>query len=197
MLGTHVIKTIEGIRIELLKCPFCGSDPEWVVVPGEDFIMRCSSCHASTAKAQMSPERAAADWNAGNIADDHFTIPDDTPIDDYLSKGIKKVFFSEYSIWDKYPDIENGFLCSEMVIVTEEMILCVDPHESILLYDEISGYNPDYYHKPPENEDEPIHFVRSELRNGFIRSLVLRCGEKEYVIRADKENECMAVTNRK
>ena len=197
MLGTHAIKFIEGIHTEFSKCPFCGSDPEWVEVPGEDFIMRCSSCHASTAKAQMGPELAAADWNAGNIVDDHFTIPEDTPIDDFLSKGIQKVFFSEYSNFDEYPDIENGFLCSDMVIVTEDRILFVDPLEDILRYDEIGGYNPSVFQKPLGNEGEAIRFVRSEWGDGLVRSLVLRCGDKEYDIRADKEYECMAVTNRK
>ena len=197
MFRTHAFKSIEGIHIESQKCPFCGSDPEWVIVPGEDFIVRCSSCHASIPKARMGPELAAEDWNAGNIVDDHFTIPEDTPIDDYLSKGINKVFFSEYSNFDKYPDIENGFLCSDMVIDTEDRILFVDPNGSILLYDEITGYNPSVFQKPLGNEGEPIRFVRSEWRDGLVRSLVLRCGEKEYVVRADQEYECMAVTNRK
>ena len=197
MRGTHVIKSFWGIHIEFIKCPYCGSDPEWVTVPGEDYIMRCSLCHASTPKARMYPEEAAEDWNAGNIVDDHFTIPEDTPIDDFLSKGIQKVFFSEYSNYDKYPDIENGFLCSEMVIVTEDRILFVDPLEDILRYDEITGYNSDFYYKPLGNEGAPIRFVQSEWIDGFLRSLFIRCGEKEYVVRADKENECMAVTNRK
>ncbi len=159
--------------------------------------MRCSLCHASTPKAHMAPEQAAADWNTGNVVDDHFTIPEDTPIDDFLLKGIQKVFFSEYSNFDKNPDIENGFLCSEMIIVTEDMILFVDPHESILLYDEITGYNPSVFQKPLGSESGPIRFVRSEWRDGSLRSLVLRCGEIEYVVRADQEYECMAVTNRK
>ena len=197
MLRTHAIKFIEGIHIEFSKCPFCGSDPEWVIVPGEDFIMRCSLCHASTPKARMAPEQAAADWNTGNVVDDHFTIPEDTPIDDSLLKGIQKVFFSEYSNFDKYPDIENGFLCSDMIIVTEDMILFVDPLEDTLRYDEIGGYNPSVFQKPLGNEGEAIRFVRSEWRDGLVRSLVLRCGEKEYVVRADQEYECMAVTNRK
>ena len=196
MLGTHVFKSIEGIHIEFLKCPFCGSDPEWVEVPGEDFIMRCSSCHASTAKARMGPEQAAADWNAGNIADDHFTITEDTPIEDYLSKGIKKVFFSEYSNRDRYPSTKNGFLCSNMVIATEETTLWVNPDGSSLTYEEISRYNPGHYNKSLGNEGEPIRFVRSEWRNGFVISLICQCGDKEYVIRADEDEQCRSVMNR-
>ena len=68
---SHAIKKILGVSIDLQPCPFCENPPEWVIVPGDDYIMRCSSCHASTKVARWTPEEAAADWNSNEIENDH------------------------------------------------------------------------------------------------------------------------------
>ncbi len=184
---------LEGAAISFEPCPFCGGKPEWVTVPGEDFIMRCSQCHASTRRARMEPETAAADWNRGEINDDHFSITSDTKIDDYLIPGIKKVLFSGY--WfDEFPAIGNGFLCSEAVIVTDDRILFVDPCRNRLLYDELGGYSPEEYCKPITDIAESIRFKRSSWNGKDLTAIEFQCGETTVVISADEENQCMAVT---
>jgi len=184
---------IEGLKIDLCPCPFCGGSAEWVVVPGEDYVMRCSGCRASTQKARWTPEEAAADWNAHAIVNDNFTITADTKIDEYLGSGIQKVFFSEYLNIDQYPLFEDGFLCSEAVIITEKTMLVIEPAETLLLYDEIGDYGHDCYKRPIAPEGTDIRFFRSKWRKKNLLSLEFQCGQKLIKIAANAEYDCMIV----
>ncbi|MBE6576272.1 MAG: hypothetical protein E7654_08385 [Ruminococcaceae bacterium] len=189
----HVIKKMCGINIEFRPCPFCGNRPEWVEVDGNDFIMRCSSCHASTKAARWTPEEAAADWNATEIEDDHYTITEDTKIDEYLEHGIKKVLFSEYSNRYSFPALDDGFLCSEAVIITNKMKLCIEPENTYLLYDEISEYGYDYYIRPMAHESAEITFAESKWENERLISLSFCCDGRTITISASAEYEGMIV----
>ena len=86
----------QKVNMEIKPCPFCGGKAEFVLIPGDDIIMRCSSCHASTEKCFWAPEHAAKAWNKRRIIDDHFSVTEDTKIEEFLLTGIKKVLFSEY-----------------------------------------------------------------------------------------------------
>ena len=189
----HVVKKICGINIGFQPCPFCGNRPEWVEVDGNDFIMRCSACHASTTVARWTPEEAAADWNANKIEDDHYTITEDTKIDEYLKPGIKKVLFSEYSNRCSFPSLEDGFFCGEAVIVTDEIKLCIDTANRFLIYDEISEYGNDYYIRPMAHEGAEIMFAESKWENEHLISLSFCCNGRTITISASAECAGMIV----
>ena len=191
---SHVVKVIEDVDIALNKCPFCGGYPEWVEVEGYDYIMRCSCCHASTRVARFTAEEAAHDWNSLDIDDDNYTIAEDTPIDEYFKQHIKKVLFSKYSVWEPFPSVNGGFLCSEAVVVTDKTIIGIDTECSVLLYDELSGYGYDYYTKSVTDTDEEIHFVKSEWKDRKLLSVLFKCKDKTVKISACAEDECMMVT---
>lgn len=190
---SHVIKKIRGVSIELQPCPFCGNQPEWVEVPGDDFVMRCSSCHASTKKARWTPEEAAIDWNSKEIEDDHFTITEDTKIDEYLKSGINKVLFSEYSNVELFPSIDGGFLCSSAVIITDKMLIRIEPEKAHLLYDEICGYGHNYYTKPMTGESVEISFTKSKWRKDRLLAVSFCSEDRTITISAYAKYNCMIV----
>ena len=190
---SHAIKKIRGVSIELQPCPFCGKQPEWVIVPGEDFIMRCSACYASTKIARWTPEEAAIDWNSGEIEDDCFTITEDTKIDEYLKQGIKKVLFSEYSIIESFPVTGGGFLCSSAVIVADKTTIRIEPEKTHLLYDEICGYGHDYYIKPITEDCNKISFVKSKWRKDNLLSVSFCCDGKTTTISSCAKYDCLIV----
>jgi len=190
---SHAIKNIRGFSIDLQPCPFCENLPEWVVVPGEDFIMRCSSCHASTKVARWTPEEAATDWNSNEIEDDHFTITEDTKIDEYLKQGIKQVLFSEYSNIELFPIADGGFLCSSAVIITSNIIIGIEPQKTHLLYDELCGYGKSYYIKPMTEEGNEIIFKESKWIKDSLLSVSFCSEGKTITISACAEYECMIV----
>ena len=183
---------VEGISISFEPCPFCGGTPEWVLVPGDDFIMRCSRCHASTRKAEMEPEAAAQDWNRGEICDDHFSILSDKMIDEYLH-SIKKVLFSGYW-YDEFPSFDEGFLCSDAVIETDDMILEIGIVGEHLVYDTLGGYSSDMYCRSIADTNVEISFKSSSWCGCFLTSITFQCGDTTAVVSADKENQCMVVT---
>ena len=167
-------------------CPFCGGTPEWVEVPGEDFILRCSDCHASTKIAQMDYLEAIKDWNSGDIEDDHFSVAMDTRIDDYLANGIVEVRFSPFDFLStKYSQAEPGQLFDEAVIVTPDTMLLLDQCGSFLEYDTYGGFNPEVFNTPITCTKEPITFVRSEWDEDKLRSIVFHCGNRQIVVAAD------------
>ena len=190
---SHAIKKIRGVSIDLQPCPFCENPPEWVIVPGHDYIMRCSSCHASTKVARWTPEEAAADWNSNEIENDHFTITEDTKIDDYLKQGIKKVLFSEYSIIEPFPVTDGGFLCSSAVIVADKTTIHIEPEKTHLLYDEICGYGHDYYIKPITEDCNKISFVKSKWRKDNLLSVSFCCDGKTTTISSCAKYDCLIV----
>ena len=172
-------------------CPFCVGKPEWILVPGDDYIMRCSHCHASTRKARMEPETAVRDWNRGEIDDDHFSITSDKKIDEYIH-DIKKVLFSGY--WsDEFPSVNGGFLCSNAVIVADDIILSIETDEGCLKYDELTGYNPDLYCKPITATTEEIRFISSSWSGNNLTAIVFQCGDVTITVSAGKEKQCMMV----
>ena len=57
----NVLKKAKMMDTVFSPCPFCSGLPEWVVVAGGDFVVRCFNCRASTPKARLTPEEAAAD----------------------------------------------------------------------------------------------------------------------------------------
>lgn len=183
---------IKGVEIELRPCPYCGGAAEWVEISGEDFVMRCSACHASTCKAQMTPKDAAADWNAGNIVDDNFTVTMDTKIDEYLRDNIQQVLFGEYSDIGEYPQFEAGFLCGEAVIVTDKIMLSVEPEASHLLYEEITGCGQRYKASITTAGNE-IKFVKSRWRKRSLLSLEFRCGGASVTVAPNKKNGCIYI----
>ena len=191
---SRAFKEFDDIKIEWRPCPFCGNLPEWVLVPGDDYIVRCSVCHASTKKARWTPEEAAADWNIQEIENDHFAITEDIKIDEYLLPGIKKILFSEYSNVEDFPCVENGFLCSSAVIVAENITLAIETEGNHLLYDEISGYGYDYYSRPIADTGTEIQFVKSMWRNNRLRSLTFLCGNKTVTISTSAKEDCMVVS---
>ena len=190
---SHAIKKIRGVSINLQSCPFCENPPEWVIVPGDDYIMRCSSCHASTKVARWTPEEAAADWNSNEIENDHFTIAEDTKIDDYLKQGIKKVLFSEYSIIEPFPVTGGGFLCSSAVIVADKTTIHIEPEKTHLLYDEISGYGHDYYTRPIAEEGNKISFVKSKWRKDNLLSISFNCNGRRMTVSSYAKYDCLIV----
>lgn len=188
---------IVGLKIELCPCPFCGGTAEWVEVPGEDFVMRCSKCHASTPEAQQTPEAAAADWNAYNVFDGNFTITSDTKIDRYLECGVKKVLFSDSSGYEEFPTVENGFLCRSAVIVTDKIILRIEPEKAHLLYDELSGYGSDYYKNSVAPDGTEIKFFRSKWRKRNLLSIEFNCGDTQISIASEAKEGRMIVCKKK
>ena len=187
----HVLKKIGGITMPLSACPFCGNAPEWVEVVGEDYIMRCSVCHASTGKARMTPEEAAADWQAGKIKNKPFSIIEDVKIDEYLTNGIKNILFSCY-LFDQFPQFDGGFLCSNAVILAEKT-LRIDVEEECLFYDEVTAYGQEVYTRPITEKEEPICLEKSDWHNDLLRSLTFRCGDKRVRIAPCPEYDCLAV----
>lgn len=184
---------IEGTTYAFESCPYCGGKPEWVSVPGEDFIMRCTQCHASTRKARMEPEAAVKDWNRGEINNDHFSITSDKKIDEYLH-NIKMVLFSGY-LFDEFPSVDGGFLCSDAVIIADGIILSVEPYEEHLQYDELSEYSPDLFCKPITETTEEIRFISSFWSGKNLTAIVFQCGDVTVTVSADKEKQCMMVVH--
>ena len=185
---------LEGSVIAFEPCPFCGGEPEWVEVPGNDFIMRCTRCHASTRKARMEPETAARDWTRGEIRDDHYSILSDKRIDVYLHR-IKNVLFSGY--WfDAFPPFDTGFLCSDAVIVTDDRLLSIEPYEEYLLYEELGDYNSAMYCKSIADVHDEIVFKRSIWQGENLTAIEFQCGTATAVVSACEEESCMAVTFR-
>lgn len=190
---SQAFSKIRRIKIDLSLCPFCSGTAEWVQIPGEDYIMRCSKCHASTTKARWTPEEAAADWNAHDIVDDHYTITADTKIDRFLKPGVQKVLLCEYSSFDEFPQCEEGFLCGEAVIITDEVTLVIEPKGAHLLYDELSEYNPEHYRKNIAPNDSEIKFARSKWRKRNLLSLEFKCGDSRITIASKADYRCMIV----
>ncbi len=180
---------IEDLVFSFEPCPFCGGKPEWVVVPGEDYVMRCSQCHAATKKARMKPEEEARDWNRGEIVDDHFSITSDKRIDEYLHE-IKEVRLSGY-LPNEFPPVKGGFLCSEAVIESDGIILFIDPVEDWLHYDEINWYSPTAYNMSIADAHKKIEFISSSWDGKYLTALRFQCGDTMVTLSADEEEQCM------
>jgi len=182
----------EAYGIGRKPCPFCGSKPEWIRVPGDDYIMRCSNCHASTTRARMNPDEAAADWNDRRIEDNNYTVISDIKIDEYLKTGIKKIIFTEYSIFDSFPETDDGFLCSEAFIITDKINLCIETYGDELCYDVIHGHS-EIGARILSAKDADIIFRESRWQGDTLRSLAFVFGGKQFTVAASAEEECMTV----
>ena len=183
---------IEGLIFSFEPCPFCGGKPEWVVVPGEDYIMRCIQCHSATKRARMKPEEAVRDWNRGEIEEGNLTITSDKRIDEYLH-GIRKVLFSGY-LPNEFPAVPGGFLCSEAMIVTDEMNLGVEPDGHFLLYDKWEGFSPDLYEMPIADDGVEINFKSSSWDGKYLTAVRFQCEDTTVTLSANEEEQCMLVT---
>ena len=187
----NVVLKKYGNDDRIAACPYCGGTPELVQVSGEDYILRCSKCHASTSVARMGHLEAIDDWNAGSVVDDHFSITMDTRIDDYLAKGIKDVLLSKYSTWEKFSQTESGFLFYEAVIVTPEIILVLENAGPYIEYDDRSSFNPKSYNISLAKENEQIRFVKSEWVDDRLSSIEFLCGNRRVVITAEADKQYM------
>ena len=189
----------EKLRLEdgFQPCPYCGGVPELLQIEGEDFIMRCSKCHASTREARMGHEEAMADWNDGDIADDHYSITMDEKIDLYLSKKITGIWLTEYSPWDPFPVNGKERLFSDAIIITEEKTLLIEDAHGLLEYEEIREIDP--FENDPDavrmiplaNPEEQIQFIQSKWNNDCLLSIAFQCGGRQVVICADAAKQCM------
>ena len=124
---------------------------------------------------------------------DNFNITEDIKIDDYLKQGIKKVLFSKYSYIEPFPIVDDGFLCSSAVIITDKITLSIEPEKAHLLYDEICRYGHDYYTKPIAEEGKKIGFRKSKWRKDNLLSLSFCCEGKAITISASAEYDCLIV----
>ena len=199
----YAIKKIPGINIAFRPCPFCGNSPEWVLEPGDEFVMRCSSCHASTRMAHWNPEEAAAEWNANEIDDDHFDITEDVKIDEYLKHGIKDVLFSEDSdigsFMEPFPMTDDGFLCRSAVIVKDDMMieiqsgLTFQSGKRCLRYKDDCSYLNTYYTRSIAEEGKGICFKESKWKEDNLFSVSFWCEGKTITISASAEYNCLIV----
>ena len=193
----YAIKKIPGINIEFRPCPFCGNSPEWVLEQGNEFIMRCSSCHASTRVAYWTPEEAAAEWNANEIDDDHFDIMEDVKIDEYLKHGIKDVLFSEDSdigpFTELFPMTDDGFLCRSAVIVKDDMMIEIQSGHGCLRYQDSYSYSNAYYTRTIAEKGKEICFKESNWREDDLLSVSFGCEGKTITISASAEYNCLIV----
>ena len=183
----HVLKG--GFTDGLLSCPLCGGRAQAVRIEGDDFIMRCSRCFAATKRARQSIADAARDWQSGDIDKEPYLITQDVPIDEYLAEGVRDILFGEYSNIEDFPETKDGFLCSEAVIVTEKRKLIIELINGVLSYDEISGCA----FKRSLAEEGKIRFLSCSWKNDSLISLAFSCDEKRIVIRADEDEDCLAV----
>ena len=180
------------VDTDIKPCPFCGGKAEFVLIPGDDIIIRCSSCHASTEKCFWRYKHAVRAWNKRRIVDDHFSVTEDIKIDEYLSQGIKKVLFSKYDL-NGILDRGNYFLCNSAVIITNEKIIKLEDDEEYLTYEELIDYGRDYYRDVMEEEYKEFEFVRSRWKNDRLISLEFKSGEKSILISCCYEEKCLAV----
>lgn len=180
------------VDMEIKPCPFCGGKAEFVVIPGDDIIMCCSSCHASTEKYFWALEHAVKAWNKRRIVDDHFSVTEDIKIEDFLVKGIKKVLFSKYD-WNGTPDGGNYLLCSGAVIVTNEEILLIGEEGEYLTYEEIINYGYDYYVDMLGEDYKEFEFVKSRYKDNRLISIELKAGEKKVIISSCYDENCIIV----
>ena len=65
------------VDTDIKPCPFCGGKAEFVLIQGDDIIIRCSSCHASTEKCFWRYKHAVRAWNKRRIVNDHFSVTED------------------------------------------------------------------------------------------------------------------------
>lgn len=190
----YSFKEIPGVQIEFVPCPFCGNAPEWVVVPDSDYVMRCSFCHASTKTARWTPEEAAADWNAREIEDDHFTIEENIKIDDYFRSGITEILFYEDSDgMEEIPETEDGFLCRTAVIIANDVMIDIEVECAHLLYTEICGCERSGCIRLPDEPGTSIRFLESKWETDTLRSLIFACGERTISLSSCAEHNFIHV----
>ena len=171
-------------------CPYCNGIPDLLMIEGEDFILRCRDCHAATRLARMDQEEAVADWNAGDILDDHYSITMDRRIDEYLGAGIQAVWATEYDQFWPFPEIRDGFLFSEAVIVTNACVLWLTHTKEVLEYEEI-GIGSYESCRPIAKQGEPIRFLKSKWSGDKLLSLDFLCGKEHIILSANVAEQCM------
>ncbi|MBQ5755276.1 MAG: Lar family restriction alleviation protein [Oscillospiraceae bacterium] len=180
----YAFREYEDWAGELCPCPFCGAAPEWVETAGNDFVMRCTACHASTKSISPGPEEAALAWNAGEVEADSYGIAMDKPLEEYLAGGVANVFLEEW-FDEGFPQSEKGFLCGDCVVAAQNgRTFAVEAAGEELLYDEVFEYTPDGSEKPLAREGERLRFLRSEGEGMKLTALVFEQGERIFALRA-------------
>ena len=139
---------------------------------GSPFLARILSCVAPSA---MRP-RGKQEWNR------------------QLQSKIGMVLFSGY-LFDEFPPVDGGFLCSDAVIVADDIILSIEPYEDYLQYDELSGYSPNLFCKPITETTEEIRFISSFWSGKNLTAIAFQCGDVTVTVSADKEKQCMMVVH--
>ena len=189
----YAFREYEDWAGELCPCPFCGAAPEWVETAGNDFVMRCTACHASTKSISPGPEEAAQAWNAGEVEADNYDIAMDKPMEEYLAGGVTNVFLEEW-FDEGFPQTKEGILCGDCVVTTPEgRAFAVEAAGEELLYDEVFEYTPDGSEKPLAREGERLRFLKSEGEGANLTALVFEQGEHVLTLRAAKEQSGLFV----
>ena len=186
----HAFKYSESKDIHLDPCPFCGGIPEWVTDPGDDLVVRCSQCHASTPQARMTSEEAAKDWNSKNVFDDHYSITEDIHIDKYFEYGIQKILFIG-DFLQGFLETDHGFRCDDLYIFTDNVILSVESEFETLHYDEVMAFDENECAceiKTIGTDGEEIQFVHSIWQDNILLSLKFVCGNRQFTISGCKES---------
>ena len=142
----------------------------------------------------MTKEEAEDDWNATEIVDDHYSIPQDTKLDEFLKHEIRQVYLEPCSIFDPFPEVEGGFCCEAVFVETSQMILYIAPCEACLMYDEIGGYGEcKEMYRSIREENQNIYFDECKWNNGKLLSVLFLCGKKKIIISFLKKFYCRVI----
>lgn len=206
-----------------VPCPFCGGMPDLMAVvgmsiEGDEYLLRCSKCHASTKESREKREEAFEDWNNGEIVDDHLFATMDQKIDRYLRRGVLGIWATGYGKTYYFPKVQDGFLYGTALILTKDSAFFLDNENKELNYDvdpfyrdpcrrtiSIENGEPRLYGMDWTNEwlyksiakaGEKIRFVRSRWKDSKLLSVEFRCGRRHVTLSASLSGKSMMVQYR-
>lgn len=170
------------------KCT-CGGDPEMILDPVGDYVVRCKECHIST-HAYMEPETAAARWDAGN----DIMPPFDLLIDDLDKALAGEVLYIAIPEEDSEQLNQQSCDCYELVIVMRDRILWATHEENgesgAIGLDHLSLFNEELYNlrvnAPPDGPFEFMKVLYGE--DGALDGIKFRFGDRYLFIFADEHN---------
>ena len=167
----------------------CGGEPEMLMDPVDDFIVRCKKCHIST-HAYMKPEEAIKQWDSGNDI-----MPPLDLLSDNLDKNLEgPVLYMAIRGDDSVQLNQQSCDCLEVIIVTNDRIIIAE-HEKYgengsIAFGTMSSFNKEVYNlRITAPADGSIEFVKILYEeDGTIDCVKYRYGEHYLFLFADEYN---------
>lgn len=171
---------------KLQPCPFCGGRGRIARLRFKKHVAYCASCSACTPYTYENSDSAVEHWN-------HLQM-DTIKLEDYMASGVACVAFSD--VCPVKGAEETAFHCESvgMAFRAEGMDeVVIEMGDRYLYCDSCTMYGRIFHNTELAPQGADIQFVRSEREHGYLRAVVLRCGEKTVTISADREEKRILV----